>query len=71
MNVGLAGELLFIAGVIIFVCTIFTVPLMKLIAAFFRWLISGKTHFDRPQPVLGPAKAMRMQNRLDEAIEYL
>ena len=71
MNVGLAGELLFIAGVIIFVGTILTVPLMKLIAAFFRWLIKGKTHFDRPQPVLGPAKTMRVQNRLDEAIEYL
>lgn len=71
MNIGIAGKLLFIAGVIIFVCTIFTVPLMKLIAAFFRWLFWGKTHFDRPQPVLGPAKGMRMQNRLDEAIESL
>ncbi len=71
MNVGLAGELLFIAGIIIFVCTILTVPLMKCFGSFFRWLFSGKTHFSRPQPVLGPAKAMRMQNRLVEAIEYL
>ncbi len=71
MNVGLAGELLFIAGIIIFVCTMLTVPLMKCFSSFFRWLFWGKTHFDRPQPVLGPAKGLRMQNRLDEAIEYL
>ena len=71
MNVGLAGELLFIAGVIIFVCTILTVPLMKSIGSFFRWLFWGKTHYGRPQPVLGPAKAMRMQNNLAEAIDYL
>ena len=71
VNVGLAGELLFIAGIIIFVCTILTVPLMKGIASFFRWLFWGKTHYDRPQPVLGPAKAMRVQNNLAEAIDYL
>ena len=71
VNVGLAGELLFIAGVIIFVCTILTVPLMKGIASFFRWLFWNKTHYDRPQPVLGPAKAMRVQNNLAEAIDYL
>ena len=71
MNVGLAGELLFIAGIIIFVCTILTVPLMKCFGSFFRWLFRGKTHFDRPQPVLGPAKGLRMQSRLDEAVEYL
>ena len=52
MNVALAGELLFIAGVIIFVCTILTVPLMKVITSFFRWLFWGKTHYGRPQPGL-------------------
>ena len=34
-------------------------------------LFWGKTHYGRPQPVLGPAKAMRMQNNLAEAIDYL
>lgn len=71
VNVGLAGELLFYAGIIIFVCTVLTVPLMKGIASFFRWLFWGKTHYDRPQPALGPAKAMRMQNNLPEAMDYL
>ena len=71
MNVPLAGELLFIAGAIIFVCTILTIPLMKGIGSFFQWLFWSKTHYDRPQPALGPAKAMRVQNNLAEAIDYL
>lgn len=71
MNIALVGNLLFLAGVIICVCSILTVPLMKLFATFFRWMFWSKTHFDRPQPVLGPAKGMRIQNNLVGAIDYL
>ena len=71
MNIALIGELLFFAGVVICVCTLLTVPLMKLFATFFRWMFWSKTHFNRPQPVLGPAKGMRIQNNLADAINYL
>ena len=71
MNIALAGELLLIAGVIIFLGTIFAGPSLKLTAAFFRWLFWGTTHYDRPQPVIGPAKSLRVQNNFLEAIDYL
>ncbi len=71
MNIALAGELLLIAGVIVFFGTILAGPSLKLAAAFFRWLFWGTTHYDRPQPVIGPAKALRVQNNFLEAIDYL
>ena len=71
MNVGLVGELLFIAAVIIIVCTALTPLFLKMAGAFFRSLLWHKTHYARPQPVLGPAKALRAQNNLIDAMAYL
>ena len=71
MNIALAGELLLIAGVIVFFGTILAGPSLKLTAAFFRWLFWGTTHYDRPQPVIGPAKSMRVQNDFVGALDYL
>ena len=71
MNIALAGELLLIAGVIVFLGTILAAPALKLVAGFFKWLFWGTTHYDRPQPVIGPAKALRVQNNFVEALNYL
>lgn len=71
MNIALAGELLLIAGVIVFIGTILAGPSLKLTASFFRWLFWGTTHYDRPQPVIGPAKSMRVQNNFVGALDYL
>jgi len=71
MNIALVGSLLFIAAIIIFVGTIMAPPALSLVAAFFRWLFWGTTHYDRPQPVIGPAKSMRLQNDFVGALDYL
>lgn len=71
MDIALVGKLLFLAGAIIFLGVIFAGPSLHFTAAFFRWLFWGTTHYDRPQPVIGPAKALRVQNNFLEAIDYL
>jgi hypothetical protein len=38
---------------------------------FGDWFYFPSRHYDRPQPVYGPAQAMRTQNRPMEALEYL
>ncbi|HQC52277.1 MAG TPA: hypothetical protein PLE92_04035 [Lentisphaeria bacterium] len=35
------------------------------------WLYFPNRHYDRPQPIYGPAQAMRAQNKPLEAMEYL
>ena len=71
MNIALAGELLLIAGVIVFLGTMLAGPSLKLTAGFFKWLFWGTTHYDRPQPIISPAKSMRVQNNFVEALDYL
>ena len=71
MNIALVGELLLIAGVIVLVGILFAGPSLKLTAGFFKWLFWGTTHYDRPQPVIGPAKSMRVQNNFVGALDYL
>ena len=71
MDIALVGELLLLAGVIVFLGTILAEPSLRLSAWFFRWLFWGTTHYDRPQPVMGPAKSLRVQNNFSEALAYL
>jgi len=71
MNFALVGELLLIAGVIVLVGILLAGPSLKLTAGFFKWLFWGTTHYDRPQPVIGPAKSMRVQNNFIGALDYL
>ena len=71
IDLALVGKLFFIAGVVVFLGIILAGPSLKLTAAFFRWLFWGTTHYDRPQPVIGPAKSLRVQNNFLDAIDYL
>ncbi|MBQ7650787.1 MAG: hypothetical protein IJS15_07500, partial [Victivallales bacterium] len=58
-------------GVIVFLGTMLAGPSLKLTAGFFKWLFWGTTHYDRPQPIISPAKSMRVQNNFVEALDYL
>lgn len=71
MGIGAVGDLLCIAGVAIFVGAILTWPALTLCGKMIDYVRRCKNNYDRPQPVVGPAKAMRAQGRHAEALEYL
>ena len=65
------GQLLLLAGLFVFIGTILAPPSLKFFAWFFKWLFWDTTHYTRPQPAIGPAKSLRVQNKFVEALAYL